>query len=413
MSPGSLLIPDTVVSLAAIVGLLVVIRRIRAFGTRNDLARSFASTLSVVALFLTLRILHWNTTFEFFRFATYATAALIPLMVLLLTENLLRRHAPKWAKIFVSAGALLLAIASIWSEATGGNVFTYALLGFQVTGFVIVGGMVVARDHGSLTDTENRMIVRVGLSLLVIFPFLLSDYRTAVASLPVRLSGLAILITCWLALSLARPKLAHGLYLAVLALYVATAAGAAVFMSLQFGFGWRECIQAGAIVLALILVAAIVRDDLHLREEAAQNAIISEVGRPEITSLAAYLDDLARRNVLDGVLILGEADLVEFDRPAIVGNFRGRSTISLADLPARAGDDGLSESQLRALLERYAATHLFEVSRNPLRIAVVRQPGFGASDADRDLSAAFGVARLVSERDTLRARLNQSQEPAT
>jgi len=92
MTGSSYLTPDTVVSLAAIAGLVVVIRRIRAAGPKNSLARNFDAALSVVAIFLTLRLLHWHTELGFVRFATYATAALVPLMALLLAEGLLRRH---------------------------------------------------------------------------------------------------------------------------------------------------------------------------------------------------------------------------------------------------------------------------------------------------------------------------------
>ena len=53
-------------------------------------------------------------------------------------------------------------------------------------------------------------------------------------------------------------------------------------------------------------------------------------------------------------------------------------------LPREPADDTLSQSQLRALFERYAATYLFEVSHQPLLVAALRQPGFTAQTVDRN-----------------------------
>jgi hypothetical protein len=405
MSADDGLVAETVISLAAVCGLFVVVRRLRSSGPGTDLARIFATALGVVALFLSVRLVHWNTEFGIARFATYAIAALIPLMALLLAEELLRRHAPKWVKLYLSAGFIGLAFAALWPAATSGSVFAYALLGFQISAFLIIAALVVRRDHGSLTDAENRMVDRIGISLLVILPFMVTDYRGMMTLIPLRLSALAILVTCWLGISLARPKLRHRTYGSALALYLAAAGAAAFTLSWQYGLRREEAFQAGAIVLALILVATIVRDDLQLSEEATQHAVISEIGKVGMSSLSAYLDDLGRAGVLDGVLLLGGPELAEFDPADIALRFRSRSTVSLADLPPRPGNDTLSDSRLRALFERYAATHLVEVSQQPLRLAAIRQPGLSGREIDPDLSAAFGLARLVSERDSMRALL--------
>ena len=198
MTPSSTLLPDTVLSLAAIAGLCFVILRIRTISPQNNLALRFEATLSVVALFLTLRLLHWNTEVGFFRFATYATAALIPLMALLLAEGLLRRHAPKWAKLYLSAGALGLGIAALWPSLTVSDGYSYVLIG--AAGERLPDRRLAGHTarRASLSETENRTVFRVGLSLLVILPFLVSDFGLVASTIPVRLSGLAILVTCWL-----------------------------------------------------------------------------------------------------------------------------------------------------------------------------------------------------------------------
>ena len=411
MTRSGSLIADSVVSLAAIVGLMVVIAHIRKGGPDREVGPRFTGVLGVAAFFMTVRLLFWLTGGEFLRFLTYATAAVIPLSALLLAEGLLRRHAPKWAKLAVGTGAIALGIAALWPGTTNHEAYIGALLAFQLAAFLLVAGLVVFRDRGSLLDAENRAIFRVSLSLMLILPFIASDFQL-VEAVPVRLSGLAILATCWLSLSLSRPKLSHRLYLTVFGIFVGLAGCGVIALAFLLELRLPEALQAGAILLALMLTAAIVRDDLHAREEATHNAVLAGIGQADIPSLSAYLHDLARRGVLDNALILREDQLAEFDRAELVSAF-GAAVVSAADLGADPSFDTLAQSQLRALFERYSATHLFKVSNEPFQLAAVRQPGFSGGEIDRDLASAFGLARLIAERDCLRAAPAPVKEATT
>jgi len=407
------ILPDTVISLAAIAGLLILSCCIRSGGSKNHLKSRFKALIWLVALLLAARILYWYSDSSLFRFATHTTGAFIPVVALLLTEGLLRRHAPKAGKFYVLVTAVALSAAALWSDIRYSGAYNLLMGAYQVSGFLFIAALIIRRDRGSLSNVENLTIDRIGLSLLFIVPFLAFDYGIGVIPMPVRLSGLAILVMCWLSLSLWRPKQRRELFVMVLGLYFCAAGFAAVILAWQISLDWREAVQVGAILLAVGFLAAIGRDALHLREESKQDAVFAGIGLVETPSLTAYIAGLEERGVLDGVLVLEDAALAEFDRAAIAARFEDSLALSASDLPTSSSKDSLADSQLRALFDRYAATHLVQVSRDPFWLAAVRQPGFAPNEIDPDLSAAFRHAQLISERDRLRDLLAVREQSAT
>ena len=121
---------------------------------------------------------------------------------------------------------------------------------------------------------------------------------------PVRLSSLAILVTCWLSLSLARPKLRHRLYLVVLGLAVGFTAAGALAVGAQHGWPWWDTAAAGAVTLAVLLLTLVARDELFAREEVLESAVLAGIGRTELVSLDAFLQDLAERGALGDLYLM-------------------------------------------------------------------------------------------------------------
>jgi len=80
------------------------------------------------------------------RTLTVATAALLPLMTLLVVESYMRQHAPRWIKIVIAGGGALFAIAAINAELTRSNEFANLLLIYQLASFAILVWLVFGRD---------------------------------------------------------------------------------------------------------------------------------------------------------------------------------------------------------------------------------------------------------------------------
>ncbi|RWF26316.1 MAG: hypothetical protein EOS64_01950, partial [Mesorhizobium sp.] len=88
------LVADTITSLPSLLGLMIVIAVVSGRDPGDPLSRRFLFGLRVLAVLLACRILDWITGLGVFRLATIVAAGLLPLAALLLTEGLLRRHAP-------------------------------------------------------------------------------------------------------------------------------------------------------------------------------------------------------------------------------------------------------------------------------------------------------------------------------
>src|SRR6185295_8885373 len=140
---------------------------------------------------------------------TIAAAGLLPLAALLLTEGLLRRHAPFALKFFAAGGAALFLLLALIPERFAEPWRMAILLAFQFGGFLAIGWLVMTRDRDSLSAAENRTVERMALSLLLILPFMVTDYRPGLFEVPVRLGGIAILFLCWLTIGLGRASLGH------------------------------------------------------------------------------------------------------------------------------------------------------------------------------------------------------------
>ena len=85
---------DLYLSAAALIGLSVLHWHTRPSAATSPLSRRFLFVLRAGMLLFIGRMLVVLTGGEWFRFVVLLTAALIPLATLLLTESMLRRHAP-------------------------------------------------------------------------------------------------------------------------------------------------------------------------------------------------------------------------------------------------------------------------------------------------------------------------------
>ncbi len=106
------MLADLFLSLSALIGLAALHRAISARGRREPLNRRFIGGIRITMLLFAGRALEILTGFAGFRVLVLLAAALIPVAVLVLTEGLLRRHAPRGVKYAVGAGAIIFGLAA-------------------------------------------------------------------------------------------------------------------------------------------------------------------------------------------------------------------------------------------------------------------------------------------------------------
>lgn len=392
------MIADSVISLAALGGLLVLIGATAQSASPVPLTRRLQFGLAVLSVLLASRVINWWTGSALFGLTTMVAAGMVPLAAMILTEGLLRRHAPLSAKIFMAGGALLFALAGLLPD-TVAEPWRFALLfSFQLAGLAVIAFLALRRDRKSLSKAENRAVDRIALSLLLILPLLATDYRGVFPDVPVRLGGLAILFLCWLMISLGQRTVHHRDMLLAFFILFATALAGGLAIAFSFGLDGRQSIQASAIVLAVALFGVVWKDSVTLRTEQRRENLLVHLAKGDIGSVRGFLEGLQNHPLVEGSLLLQAADLVDLDAELLGSVFCRFPVTGLSDLRGTIGISIAESEQLAWLLEKYEATHLMMVSHVPLMLVALNMPSISATPgAEAELRVVQRMALMISE----------------
>lgn len=394
------LIADCFVSLAALAGLCTFMRLIIAGDGADPLARRMLFAMAVLAALMLSRVALWVTDIGIFRFLTLTAAGLIPLSALLLAEGLMRRHAPPRLK-WLAAGAAALIFFAAWlpTEAVD-PARLIILLALQLGTLAGVGYFVLRRDRASLSAAENASIDRFSLALLVILPLLITDFRIGAFQPPVRMGGIAILLLCWLGVSLSRATVADRDVINSYALLTTAAVVAALTIGAIAQLDLHAVVQVGAIVLSAILLAALYNDSRQIHAERSRDSLLRYLARADMTDQAAFLRGLRDHPLLAGGIMLGPELLEDFDPKILRALF--------ADDPVRLRSDILDEPQtarhetLGWLHERFDATHILLVGHHPFTLFALTLPNLGQDTAAlTELRAVQRIAMLIPRKEPL------------
>jgi hypothetical protein len=389
-------VADTFISLAAFLGLVVLIRAIRTFDAGSPLTRRFLFGLKVLAALMIGRVLAWWTGLFLFEAATIIAAGLVPLATVLVAEGLMRRHAPRLTKWIAAGGAAAFVILAFLPASL---VEPWRLVGLflhQLLTFALVGHMAVRRDRKSLSRAENQAVDRIALSLLLILPLLITDFRSTYVDLPVRLGGLAILFLCWLLISLGQRSVGHRDTVLSFIILTAVALAAARAIGVENGFEAAPLARTASVVTAAALLGVIWKDSIGLRTEQRRQSLIRHLAEDRIDDTLGFLKELQNHPLVEGALLLEEEELADLDLSGLKRLLTARPLLratETSDLPQTDAE------QLAWLTEKYEATHVMLVSRNPFRLIALNMPSVSASPgAETELKVVQRMALLISER---------------
>jgi hypothetical protein len=381
------MVTDLALSLAALVGLVVLHQSLVARGRWDPLNRRFIFGIRVTILLFAARALGPMTGMAVFDRIVLMAAALIPLSVLILTEGLLRRHAPRWIKGPVAVGTVVLVIAGV---AAPSAVALNALLAFQLGGLCAAGWLVLARDRASLSAAENRAAGRLGVSLVLLIPLAGADFLAT--PLGFRGSGLGVLFLCWLALSLRRTEARHMQALVTLALALAGGVVAALVIGLLWAADGVEVARVAAILMAAMLLSAIATDARTLAGEEQSLSLLRLLARGP-GDRAGFMAALAAHPLVEGAVTLGAADLAGLDAGAIDRLMAARPVLHRDDPPPSSPDEA---DHMAHLFARTGATHVLRLSAEPPVLMALSMPALAASTrAEMELLAVQRLAERL------------------
>ena len=149
------MIADSIVNLCGAIGLGVAMVTLYRRDPRSPLTRRLLVALGIIALLFLVRGTAWWSGSGVLDNLSMIPAALIPLGALLVTEGILRRHAPRPAKIVILTGGIVLGLAGAVGSERFAAPFAVLLALFQLGGFAICAWLLAARDRTTLMASEN------------------------------------------------------------------------------------------------------------------------------------------------------------------------------------------------------------------------------------------------------------------
>lgn len=384
-------------SCAALVGLFalqsVLVRR----DPWDPINRRFLFGVRITMVLFAGRALMILTGIEAFRILVLFAAAVIPLAVVILTEGLLRRHAPPLIKIVIGGGALLFAVSSLWYSDSIDPGRLFALLGFQLLGFILSGWLIVNRDEGSLSSNENGMVVRLGLSLILFIPLAVGDFLLLYIDLPIQFSALGVLILCWLAIGLGRPHLGHQATLINLGVMIAAAALVGGMIGTFTALGRDGYLLTIATIMTTLFLVAILNDARALRLEEQSLGLLHQLAHAKTDDPMTFLRELQNHPLVEGAVVVSAESLAGLQDDVLDRVFAVAPVLRRAD-PPQLGD--VAQDHIAYLFDRYSATHVMLAMPEPRTLVALSMPSLGASpSAELELQVVQRMSALMSKQD--------------
>jgi hypothetical protein len=387
-------------SAAAVLGLAVLQGVLVRRDPWDPINRRFLFGIRVTMLLFVGRILVALTGVEAFRVLVLLGAALIPLGVLLLTEGLLRRHAPPAIKLVIGGGAVVFGILSLWYTDTIDPTRLFALLGFQTLGFLLAGWLVVTRDTTQLSRSENAMVVRLGFSLLLFIPLAAGDFLLLYIGLPIQFSALGVLILCWLAIGLGRTSQGHAATLTNLGVMIAAAVIVGGLIAVLGELGQDGALMCIAAIMTTLFVVGILNDARALRQEDQSLGLLRYFATARTHDAMTFLRDLQSHPLVEGAVVVNEASLAGLQDQVLDAIFTAAPVLRRNDPPALGP---VADDHIAWLFERYAATHVILAMPRPRVLIALSMPSLGQSPAaELELQVVQRMAALLARNERVR-----------
>jgi hypothetical protein len=393
MTPG--MIADSIVNLCGAIGLSVAMVTLHRRDPKGPLTRRLLVALGIIALLFLVRGTAWWSGSTLLNNLSAIPAALIPLGALIVTEGILRRHAPRTAKIAILTGGIAIGLAGAAGFQPLVKPAAILLVLFQLVGFAICAWLLATRDRATLMTSENRSIARLAVGAILVIPFIVTDFRVLFPDIPVRLGALgallvvtAILIaergaeTQRQAVLLTALRVISSALLGIAAAFVAPDVDAAQVM--------RFC----AIAIAGVLTIGLMVDALRAHFESQVPGVLNSVAASPAGTRDALIAELARHPIFESARRYRESEHAAYDPPLLRDFLSTRRVLRRADAPWGLTSSDPAVERVVSLLAANSATHLIVLSHDPIDVIALAVPVISADPATETALAL--VRRLLA-----------------
>ncbi|MDH6261093.1 hypothetical protein [Bradyrhizobium sp. BR13661] len=378
----SAVIASAIVNVCAVIGLGVAMLALYRRDARSPLTVRFVIALGIVALLFLLRSAAWLTGSSLLDDLSVIPAAFIPFGALIVTEGMLRRHAPRAIKLAVIIGAVVLGPGGAVGLGHFDTPYAIALALFQLGGFAACAFLLATRDRASLMASENRGIDRMTIGAIIVLPFIITDFAALMPDMPVRLGALGALlvVTAVLIAGSSAEARWHGVLLTILRL------GSSVLLGLAAAFVAPDAdavqiVRFCAVAVAGVLTIGLMTDTLRAYLESRTPGMLSSVAVSSATTREQLIAELLRHPLFESAQRLREADLSAYDPLLLRNRLSTHRVLRRSDAPWGHPPADPAVERLVSLLAAGNATHLVVLSSDPVDILVLAVPVISADPA--------------------------------
>jgi len=388
------LIADSIIDLCGAIGLCVAMMTFYRRDRKSPLSHRLLFALGIIATLFLIRAGAWWTGSAFLDRLSDLPAALIPLGALAITEGILRRHAPRAAKMAVLIGGIVLGIGGVFGLDRFTALFAAVLFLFQLAGLSVCAWLLATRDRTTLMASENRNIGRLAVGALLVIPFILTDFRTLLPEIPVRLGALGALLTVTVMLTAGSgaETRRHGLTMMALRLISSALLGlAAAFIAPDVDAA--QIVRFSAVAVAGVLTIGMMTDALRSLFESQEPGVLNSVAASPAQTRDQLIAELTRHPIFESARRYREGDLAPYDPPLLRDFLSTRHVLRLSDAPWGLTWTDPAVERMVSLLTANSATHLIALAHDPTDTIVLAVPVISADPATE--TALSLVQRLL------------------
>lgn len=388
-------IADSIVNLCGAIGLTVAMVTLHRRDARSPLTRRLLLALGVIATLFFVRGAAWWSGNALLDRISLIPAALIPLGALIVTEGILRRHAPRQVKIVIVLGGIGLGLGGAFGLERFATLYFVLLSLFQLAGFATCGWLLATRDRTTLMASENRSIGRLAVGALIVIPFIATDFQVLAPDIPVRLGALGALLVVTAILIAGGGAETRRQALLMTALRLSSSAllgAAAAFVSPDVD--GAQIIRFGAIAISGVLTIGLMVDALRAYFESQVPGVLDSVAASPARTRDQLIAELARHPIFESARRYRENELAAYDPPMLRDFLSTRRVLRRAEAPWGLTSSDPAVERAVSLMAANSATHLIILSHDPIDVIVLAVPVISADPATETALAL--VRRLLA-----------------
>ena len=400
----SAVIANAIVNLCGAIGLGVTMLALYRRDARSPLTGRLLIALGIVALLFLIRSTAWLAESNLFDDLSVIPAAAIPFGALIVTEGMLRRHAPRVIKLTVIIGAIVLGLGGALGLGHFDMPYAIALALFQLGGFAACAFLLATRDRASLMASENRSIDRMTVGAIIVLPFIVTDFAALMPDMPVRLGALGALlvVTAVLIAGSSGEARWHGVLLTALRLVSSALLGlAAAFVAPDVDAA--QVARFCAIAVSGVLTIGLMTDTLRAYLESRTPGVLSSVAISSATTRDQLIAELLRHPLFESARRYREDDLAAYDPLLLRNRLATHRVLRRSGAPWGHPPGDPAVERLVSLMAAGNATHLVVLSTDPADILVLAVPVISADPATETAIALVQRILIMAEAGATKA----------